>query len=456
MLIRLYDTHVRRRKNWRHFDEMASFSGDSRELTAGRLASLLRHAARTVPFYRGKISSSLGDGEAFQALASLPVVGKRELNSSPELFLSSEPGRGIFSNFTSGSSGQFLEVLQDGEYFDWAMAGKYLFYTWAGWKPGDRILKLWNSQRDLQGIAAGFKSRIGYRLRDMRLLDSKKISPETMEKYADAVRSWRPAVVEAAVEAALPLSRAMTARGVSPAASLRGVITSTGTLFPEFEEEIRRAFGVPVTNRYGCREAGDMACTCPAGRIHVNPFTHFLEVLDERGNPVAEGTGRVAVTLLTNYTMPLIRYDIQDMATVGREPSPCPCGRNWQTLERVEGRIGSMFCRQDGTLLHPLFFVRSLHMADREHIVERYQVVQEDYGRFTVRLVFSAGIPEDGARARLVMSAAEKEIRRLVEDPLEIGFHVAGEIPPLPSGKYLYALSRVCQESLLLPWSEKE
>ena len=235
----------------------------------------------------------------------------------------------------------------------------------------------------------------------------------------------------------------MQRRNVRPGPQLRGVIVSAGTLYPDTERLVGEAFGVPVTNRYGCIEAGDMACTCPAGRIHVNPFTHFLEVLDERGNPVAEGTGRVAVTLLTNYTMPLIRYDIQDMATVRREPSPCPCGREWQTLERVEGRTRTFFRCRDGSLLNPALIVRSMHHADRDEIIDCYQVVQEDFHRFTVRLTLLGGRDGEDAAVRELLGRMEPEIRGALGFDASISFSIEKEILPLPSGKHLYALSRL-------------
>ena len=51
--------------------------------------------------------------------------------------------------------------------------------------------------------------------------------------------------------------------------------------------------------------------------------------------------GRVVVTHLHNYAMPLIRYEIGDYAIAGGN---CDCGINLPVLERVVGRTRNLVC----------------------------------------------------------------------------------------------------------------
>ena len=70
--------------------------------------------------------------------------------------------------------------------------------------------------------------------------------------------------------------------------------------------------------------------------MHTFDFWNYLEVLDDNNQPVKEGEeGKVVVTNLVNYAMPLIRYE---------NPGPCPpwpgsvtCGNNLSTLKMVTG-----------------------------------------------------------------------------------------------------------------------
>lgn len=446
--MRFYDSVIKKRRSWEYYEEMRRFKTGSREMTQTRLAHILRHAARTVPFYKGLIDPEMTTEGAFDVLASLPIVTKKDLNTQADLFKSSEPGKGVYQNSTGGSTGEPLRILQDKHYFDQASGTKYLFYDWAGWEPGERISKIWGSQRDVLGQTATFKARASSKLRKIQMLDAFKISPEDVPKYIEAIDSYRPSVLECYVDAAYTIAKEMIRQGLKPKHQVKGVLVSAGTLYPEFDSMIREEFRAPVINRYGSREAGDIACTCPDGRIHVNPFTHYVEIVDKEGKQIEEGTGRVILTLLTNYTMPLIRYEIGDLATIRQQDTPCPCGRDWQTLERVDGRMGSLFYKRDGTAISPLFFVHFVGVVHNSGLFEKYQIIQEDFERILIKLVLAEDLQpfED-----VVQSSLEKirgDFKKVLGGGTEIDFSFEEQIPPLPSGKYLYALSKIIPEQI--------
>ena len=86
-------------------------------------------------------------------------------------------------------------------------------------------------------------------------------------------------------------------------------------------------FGVPIVDCYSSEETGYMALQCPdyPPALHVMAEGVYLEVLDAAGRPCAPGeVGRVVVTPLHNFAMPLLRYEIGDFAECG---APCACGR---------------------------------------------------------------------------------------------------------------------------------
>jgi hypothetical protein len=72
--------------------------------------------------------------------------------------------------------------------------------------------------------------------------------------------------------------------------------------------------------------------------MHVCAESFFVELLDEAGEPAPQGElGRVVLTSLHNFAMPLIRYDIGDLAAFG---PACSCGRGLPALLR--------FCHTSG------------------------------------------------------------------------------------------------------------
>ena len=112
-------------------------------------------------------------------------------------------------------------------------------------------------------------------------------------------------------------------------------------------DETMEAWGVPLSDMYSGREVGYLALQCPQhDHYHVMSEGNFLEVLGDDGRPCQPGeTGRVVVTTLHNYVMPLIRYEIGDFAEVGE---PCPCGRGLPVLTRILGRQQNMLTLPTG------------------------------------------------------------------------------------------------------------
>ncbi len=134
----------------------------------------------------------------------------------------------------------------------------------------------------------------------------------------------------------------------------KAVISTGETLNKWRREIIEEAFG-RVYNFYGAREAPSIAGECSDGSLHVFSFNNLVEILDDSGRKAPSRVlGNVVVTPLHNYAMPLIRYEIGDMARAveGR----CPCGSILPRMGRIEGRTTEFVVRRDGSLLGGEFF----------------------------------------------------------------------------------------------------
>ncbi len=97
-------------------------------------------------------------------------------------------------------------------------------------------------------------------------------------------------------------------------------------------------------------------------------------------SPHAQGAwGRLIVTPLYNFAMPLIRYDTGDLV---RAAAPCSCGRNHLTIERGMGRPSNMFY-----LPQKKWFRPELDTAMMEELLgnSRWQLVQTGASAFELR-----------------------------------------------------------------------
>jgi phenylacetate-CoA ligase len=217
-------------------------------------------------------------------------------------------------------------------------------------------------------------------------------------------------------------------------------MTSAGTLFPFMRETISKAFHCQVFNRYGSREVGNIATECDAHLgLHVNMETHFVEIIDEKGEPCHPGKeGEIVVTLLTNYAMPLIRYRIGDMGIwADRE---CTCGRGLPLLETVTGRTMDYFVTKEGKIVPSEFFIHLLGVVLNSGWVKKTQIIQEDYDYVKVNFVTYMK-PSDE-----VLKDIEAKIRFVMGESCKVEFEFVDDIPPSSSGKYRYTINKVHKE----------
>lgn len=158
----------------------------------------------------------------------------------------------------------------------------------------------------------------------------------------------------------------------------RTVTTTAETLKKEARQEIEKAWGTRPFDAYGSTETGVVASECQEHRgLHIYEDTVILEVVDEDNRPVPPGTfgKKVLATVLWNYTLPLIRYEISDHLKLSA--APCPCGRTFQLIEEVEGREEQVLflegeSGEDVRVEPDLFFDHMVLLP-----IDGWQVVQE-------------------------------------------------------------------------------
>lgn len=215
--------------------------------------------------------------------------------------------------------------------------------------------------------------------------------------------------------------------------TLRSVWTLGEIVTPELRRLCRAVWDVPIADVYSSVEVGYMALQCPDHEhYHVQSEGVLLEVVDEAGRPCGPGeVGRILVTPLHNFAMPLLRYAIGDFAEVG---APCDCGRGLPVLARVLGRTRNMLVLPDGGRIWPVLEGdRFAEVAP----VSQFQVVQHAPAELEVRLVVT----------RQPTDAEEAALRAMIRHHLGHDFAIAFTYHPAlargPGGKYEDFICRV-------------
>jgi phenylacetate-CoA ligase len=258
------------------------------------------------------------------------------------------------------------------------------------------------------------------------------VHAETLGEYVDRIEQFRPQAIQAYPSALLPLTLYLREQGRT-IEGLRCVLTCSETLRSGQRSLTEEVMGCPIQDHYGTTERSALVMQCEKGRYHVIPEYGILELLDRDGEPVEEGTaGEIVVTGFINPAMPLIRYRTGDVAVRG---SPeCPCGRNYDVLERIGGRLQEYLVDRDGSLASAIWSDGPLwDLPDR---VDAYQYVQDEPGRVTLNLEAGEGVTE--ASLDRIRRRFEKHYPRIAIEIREVD-----RIPRTERGKFRYVVQHL-------------
>jgi phenylacetate-CoA ligase len=403
-------------------------------LQTRRLRALLTHAAKHCPFYAARFRQAGFSPEtmdSFDQFYTLPRLTKSEIQKyGAEMTATNQDAAKRVRNQTGGSTGSPLQFWVDRERFTSRKASTTRHNRWAGMNPGDWLAVLWGARLDLAS-RPGLWGRLRNELVGRQIeLNTSRLREEDWQAFIRMLRQKRPRFLLAYAQSAVLFARYLRERGVSDI-HFESVITTAEVLSPGQREEIEAAFHAEVFNRYGCREVSVIAseCSCHSG-LHVNAEALLVEI--EADPEIPAPSGKVLVTDLLNYSMPLIRYEIGDVAAWARQQS-CPCGRGLPLLEDIRGRITDFIELRDGTRISgPALTLVIADMAD----VSQVQFVQKDAGLIELRVVPGKSY---GLRTR---DELKRRLGAYVGDQARIEISDVPAIRSESSGKYRFVINQ--------------
>jgi phenylacetate-CoA ligase len=406
-----------------------------------RLTSLLRHAARHVPFYRERIRLAGFPNPCevnADALPFLPVLRREDLQLSGENLRAQDwPAKRPLLNSSGGSTGVPVSVLQDQLYRDELTATAWISDSMQGWRFGDRVAMLWGSPKD-RGRLSSWKSRLLMQARGVRFYDAFAMSDEAMQQYHRELQEYRPHVLVGYAGALALYTQFLLDSRSRPSYPLVSIISSAECLPENKRILIENCFRVPVFDRYGSREVGCIASQCHHRAVlHLHPLDHVVEVVDAiTGAPVIGKPGKVLITSLTNFAMPIIRYEIGDLAVMSGEE--CPCGFPGPALKTVIGRTSDFIQTPTGHRVHGEYFTHAFYGLPG---VRQFQFVQKSETDFVLRIVATSEFRK--ADLDCILGITEKAIGT----DANIRIEFPHEIQPSASGKQRFTISEMetCQ-----------
>lgn len=416
------------------FDDIASLSPeDLRQRQAEALRSLMTHAYDNTDYYRetfDRVGLRL-DGSGPPALESLPLLTKEIVRANLDrLIARNVPRETLTSARTGGSTGLPMTFMRDKGCLYRRRAQELYFDTWMGYRQGDKVA-LFLSTSHFDNVGDRWKAAIRNATRDRLLaFDPNHITDMYMQTFADEYRKFRPSIIKCFPNSLDIFAEFINRRGLA-LPSVKAVSCTGENLYAQQRQAFQATFGGEVFEKYATRECGVIACEC---RVHngMHLFTDgaYVEILDEQGRAVAPGEmGRLVITDLFNRGMPLIRYEVGDMAVASNRK--CSCGSPLPLIERVLGRDRDILYDGDGNPKPGKLFVEAIIDLD---LAAQFQVIQTGPYTLMVKVVKQATGDIDLARLRI-------KFEEIMGPKVKITFEYTDAIARDPSGKFRYVMS---------------
>jgi len=380
----VYESSVRL-KTYRKLLQSQWFAGDElATLRQSGLRSLLEHARDHCPFWQRRLTETGIDPDrvhSIEDLRQLPVLTKDDIRQNLDDMLSRKFDRNkLLHAKTGGSTGVSLVVYRDIIGAQMRAAAGLRSDNWAGWNIGEPVAAVWGNPPGNHKL----RSKIRHILKDRKFyLDTMKIDAAAMDAFVTEWHRWRPGLIYGHSHSLFILAEYMLEKGIK--LTTGGVVATSMMLIESERKVIEHAFAKPVTNRYGCEELSLIACECELhDGLHINAEHVIVEFLRDDGTPSNPGeNGRIVVTELVNYGMPLIRYDVGDWGVPSNRK--CDCGRGLPLMESVTGRLADFLLATDNTRVSGISLIENT--LTRFPGIKQLQFIQEGRQRLTVNLV---------------------------------------------------------------------
>jgi phenylacetate-CoA ligase len=359
----------------KHYEEISQSLENSNKQqriqdSENKLETLLNHAITTTGFYSELDKDSV--------LNDFPVVDKTQIKDQFESFLSSSYSvHECISAVTSGSTGTPFKVYHNRDKKNRNTADTLYFANKAGYELGQRLyyFKIWNEINKKSWYADYFQNLVAVDVMDQSDQFFERFIKELNKDASDKSFLGYASAYEA-------MCKYLDQKGVEKVSSnVKSIIAMSEALNSYTKTTMEKYFGCQVVSRYSNVENGILAQQKKGNDeiFSLNTASYYFEVLELGSKqPVLLGEpGRIVITDLYNYAMPMIRYDTGDIGVLDENE----LGK--MVLKKVEGRRMDMIFDTNGKLVSS--FVITNNMWKYEEI-KQYQFIQESKNSYCFKI----------------------------------------------------------------------
>lgn len=214
--------------------------------------------------------------------------------------------------------------------------------------------------------------------------------------------------------------------------NIYGVVSGSEMLKDSTRQTISKAFNCPVVSRYANEENGFIGQDGEENNVFLHNRAHYyIEILKfDSDTPADNGEiGRIVITDLYNYSMPMVRYDTGD---VGAWQEIEVNGVKRKAIGQFGGRRVDVIYDSTGNIISPHAITN--YMWQYNTVVNQFQFIQVGASHYRVKLNLSSACDIEKIKAGLL---------KIVGDTAQIEVEICDEIPVLASGKRRYIVNQM-------------
>lgn len=411
-----------RRNAWRKTEDLL-------KIQERKLRAMIKYAYENVRFYHEKFDSfgfKPSDFKTVDDLKKLPLTTKQEVRDN-------YPNKIVARGFsveklkkyrTSGSTGIPLSVVLDRNAEDYRAALFGRPFLECGLKLRDKMVEIIDP-RNLP------KRKKWYQ--NLGLLRRFYVSAsQDVRCQLPLITAYDPDAIFGYPSWLCLLAR-LVHRSRDEQQSPR-LVFSTGEILTEEQRRIiETSFETEVFDFYGCVEVERVAWECGEHMgYHCDVDSVVTEIVrnNEEVSPGERGT--LILTSLYNYAMPLIRYNIEDIAVPTNEK--CACGRGLPLIREIEGRADDMVIAPSGKIIVPENFAQIMRAIQG---IGQYKVIQERKDLIVVQLVAGQGFSQK------TIEKMVEELKKIIGHDIDVRTLIIDKIEKENSGKVRAVISKV-------------
>ncbi|HJD92275.1 phenylacetate--CoA ligase family protein [Bacteroides coprosuis] len=338
-----------------------------------QLQIFLTDVQKNSPYYSDLFKSLGFDPRNIKSLNDLkciPPIDKKTLIANKHLIQSNRRFKKLVFSETSGTTGQPLTIYRSEEWDSGTRAAMFRGYSWYGVKPWDRNGYFWGYNIEKkQAAKIQFFDSLQNRFRLFSYTDEEISRFCYKLKSAVYISGYSSMIYEVA--------KKINSLGLSlQFPKLKMVKGTSEKIWPSYQKEVQKAFGLKMISEYGSMETGIIAFECPSGNMHI-AMEHVI---------VEELNGEAVVTNLLSNSFPIIRYKLGDVINLAPIDFKCPCGRSHPVIVDVLGRVGKSVEGLENKYPSLTFYYVFKNIAFTSKFEVNYQAVQNKKGEVLMRI----------------------------------------------------------------------